>query len=99
MCDERLGQVGVHLDCADTRLGLGVQDVEPGSPAVVEADVADAQVAELAAVAEHAHDERTAGVRAPTTDMRRARRARVEIRMLPPGRRRQPRGRLAPEST
>jgi hypothetical protein len=64
--DERVGQVGAHLHLADTGFGLGVGDVEAGFAAVVEADLADAQVAKLAvahaAVAKDAHDERPAGI-------------------------------------
>src|SRR4051812_40069260 len=74
--DEGVGEVGTHHHFADTGLGLGVRDVEAGSAAVVEADVADTQVGELAvahaAVAQDAHNERPASVWAPTTDIRRA---------------------------
>jgi hypothetical protein len=63
---ERRGQLGAHLDDADAGLGLGVGDVEAGAGGIVEADLADVEVAQLAAanaaVPEDAHDERLAGV-------------------------------------
>ncbi|HEY5196525.1 MAG TPA: hypothetical protein VIJ51_05810 [Solirubrobacteraceae bacterium] len=46
--DEGLDEVGAHLDLADPGLGLRVGDPEPGTFGVVEADVAQPDVAELA---------------------------------------------------
>ncbi|MEX0972372.1 MAG: hypothetical protein WDZ46_03845 [Solirubrobacterales bacterium] len=58
--DHRLDQVGAHLHLADAALGLRVGDAEARSLGVVEAQVADLQVAQLAgadsAAAEHLAD-------------------------------------------
>lgn len=48
MLDDGLDEVGCHLDLADAGLGLGVGDVEAGAVGVVEAHLADAQLAQLA---------------------------------------------------
>jgi hypothetical protein len=65
--DERLGEVGAHLDDSDARLRFRVRDMEPGAARLVQPHVADPQIAEFgvahAAVAEHANDERPPGVR------------------------------------
>ncbi len=46
--DDRLDEVGRHLHLADAGLGLGVGDVEAGARGVVQAQVADLDVAQLA---------------------------------------------------
>ena len=46
--DERLGELGAHLDLADPGLGLGVGDLKARAVGVVEAQVPDAHVAQLA---------------------------------------------------
>jgi hypothetical protein len=46
--DGDFDEVGAHLDLADAGLGLGVGDVEVRAGGVVEAQVADSEVAQLA---------------------------------------------------
>ena len=66
MIDEGLCEVGTHLDDSDAGLGLRVRDVEARAAWIVQAHVADAEVAQLAvshaAIAKNPNDERATHV-------------------------------------